>query len=219
MRKFKLFMNPVEGQAHWLNEQAKNGWKLSKVGRLFYEFEPSNPGEYQYAVDYIGNKSNQERIKYEEFISEMNITYYEKPINLGHFSIGKVKYRPFADKGGKIATSRGMINRELLILEKKNDGKPFAIYSNITDKIEALKERRKPYIYFIVFTLLMGLYIYYTRKPFFSSTLWNYHNDDFKGILAFGVILGLPSVKSGIRVLQLSLAIRGLREKMKVHEV
>jgi hypothetical protein len=131
----------------------------------------------------------------------------------------KVKYRPFADKGGKIATSRGMINRELLILEKKNDGKPFAIYSNITDKIEALKERRKPYIYFIVFTLLMGLYIYYTRKPFFSSTLWNYHNDDFKGILAFGVILGLPSVKSGIRVLQLSLAIRGLREKMKVYEV
>lgn len=210
MRKFKLFMNPVEGQAHWLNEQAKNGWKLSKVGRLFYEFEPSNPGEYQYAVDYIGNKSNQERIKYEEFISEMNITYYEKPINLGHFSIGKVKYRPFADKGGKIATSRGMINRELLILEKKNDGEPFAIYSNITDKIEALKERRKPHIYFIVFTLLMGLYIYYTRKPFFSFTLWNYHNEHFKGMLA---VLGLLSVKSVIRVLQLSLAIRGLREK------
>lgn len=211
-------MNPIEGQERWLNEQARNGWKLFKVGRLFYEFKASNPGEYQYAVDYIGNKSNQERIKYEEFISEMNITYYEKPIKLGHFSVGKIKYRPFADKGGKIATSRGMINRELLILEKKNDGKPFAIYSNIADKIEALKERRKPYIYFIVLTLLMGFYIYYIRKPLFSYTLWSYQNDDFKGILASGVLLGLLSIISVIRALQLSLAIRGLSGTVKTHE-
>lgn len=31
-------------------------------------------------------------------------------------------------------------------------------------------ERKKPYIY-------------YTRKPFFSATLWNYHNGDFNPII------------------------------------
>jgi len=73
-----------------------------------------------------------------------------KPLNLGQFSVGKIQYRPYANKGGKWATSRGMINRELLILEKENDGKPFNIYSNIRDKIMALQERRKPHFYSIV---------------------------------------------------------------------
>jgi hypothetical protein len=28
LRKFKLFLNPIEGQEKWLNERAKEGLKL-----------------------------------------------------------------------------------------------------------------------------------------------------------------------------------------------
>ena len=37
---------------------------------------------------------------------------------------GKVRLRPWAEKGGRIATNATTFNRELLIVEKDNDGKP-----------------------------------------------------------------------------------------------
>lgn len=218
MRKFKLFLDPIEGQTVWLNKQAERGWKVAKVGKLFYEFEPCKQGEYQYAVVYIGNKSNQERIKYEKFLKELKITYYEKAVDLGRFSIGKVKYRPFADKGGKLATSGGMINRELLILEKKSDGKPFTVYNNISDKIEALKESRKPYIFYLVFLLAMDIYFYFASKSSFSFTLFNYQSNTLDKIwlaLIFFIVLGAIPL---IRWAQLTLLIYRLEKEAKVLE-
>ena len=39
IKKFRLFLSPIEGQEKWLNERAKEGLKLSKVRRCIYEFE------------------------------------------------------------------------------------------------------------------------------------------------------------------------------------
>ncbi len=125
-----------------------------------------NSNEYQYVIDYVGgNKSYKELKEYQQFLEEIGIKYYEKPINIGQFSWGgKARFRPFTNSGGRIATSKGMINKELLILEKKNDGKTFEIYSNIEDKIYRLKEIRKPLIYGEIFILFFGMMTVFIKK-------------------------------------------------------
>lgn len=217
IRKFKIFLNPIEGQEKWLNAKAVEGLKLSKVGKFIYEFKRCKPNQYQYAVDYIGNKSNEERKDYENFLEDVEINYYEKPINLGQFSIGRVKYRPYANSGGKLATSGGMINRELLILEKENNGRPFNIYNNLKDKILALKERRKPYIYLSVFIIIMGLYINLIGKPLIDFSIWSNRNNLFD-IATLSIFLGLIGVISIVRIVQLSLSIESLKDKKDIHE-
>lgn len=216
-RKFRIFLNPIEGQAKWLNQRAKEGFKLSKAGKFIYELKECKPNQYQYTVDYIGNKSNRERKDYENFLEEVGISYYEKPINLGQFSIGRVKYRPYENKGGKFATSEGMLNREILILEKENNGKPFNIYTNIKDKIIALKERRKPHIYLFVFIIIMGLYVNIIGKPIIDISLWNNRNNLF-GKITLSLILGFIGIMPIARIVQLSLSIKSLKDKIDIHE-
>lgn len=218
IRKLKLFLNPIEGQEKWLNEKAKEGLRLSKVWRFIYEFEKCKPNQYQYAVDYIGNKSDTERQAYESLLGELGIRYYEKPLNLGQSSVGKIQYRPYANKGGKWATSRGMINRELLILEKENDGKPFNIYTNTRDKIMALQERRKPHFYLMNFVLLMELYIYFIGRSLMDISYLSNGNTCFSNSTALLLLLGVIGVISIVRTVQLSLSIKTLKEKGDIHE-
>ncbi|WFA09267.1 DUF2812 domain-containing protein [Tissierella sp. Yu-01] len=205
IKKMRIFLDPIEGQEKWLNERVTEGLRLSRVGRFIYEFNKCEPNQFQYAVDYIGNKSNAQRKEYENFLDEVGITYFEKPLNLGQFSIGRIKYRPYANKGGKLATSRGMINREILILEKEYDGKTFDIYSSLEDKILALKERRKPHFYLLIFIFIMGLYINnIVIPPNYIYYLW--------------VILGVIAILPMTRIIQLSLSIKSLSDKMKINE-
>lgn len=218
IRKFRLFLNPIEGQEKWLNERVKEGLKLSKVWRFIYKFEKCKPNQYQYAVDYIGNKSDTERKAYESLLDELGIRYYEKPLNLGQFSVGKIQCRPYANKGGKWVTSRGMINRELLILEKENDGKPFNIYSNIKDKIMALRERRKPHFYLMSFILLMELYINFIGRSLMDISYLSSRNTCFSNNTALLVLLGVIGIISMVRAVQLSLSMKTLKEKGDIHE-
>jgi len=218
IREFRLFLNPVDGLEKWLNKKAKEGLRLSKVQRCIYEFERCKPGQYQYAVDYIGNKSDAERKEYESLLDEIGIRYFEKPLNLGQFAVGKIRYRPYANKGGKWATSRGMINRELLILEKKNDGKPFEIYSNIEDRIAALRERRKPHFYLIGFVLLMGSYIHFFGRPSGSVSLLKGSAGSSLGTVVPWTLLAIIGATSIARIMQLSLSIKSLKEKGRIFE-
>lgn len=218
INKFRIFINPIEGQEKWLNEKAKEGLRLLKAGRFIYKFEKSEPMKYQYAVDYTGNKTISECKEYESFLSEVEIKYFEKPLNLGQFSVGRVKYRPYANPGGKMATSQGMINRELLILEKRNNGKPFDIYSNISDKIMSLRERRKPYIYLFIFMLLMELYISYIGKSLINISYWSNRNISVLDNTALSILAGVIGIISVIRIMQLSLSIKTLKARENIHE-
>lgn len=217
IKKFRIFLNPIEGQEKWLNEKATDGLRLLKVGRFFYEFEKCNPAQYQYAVDYIGNNSNAQRKEYESFLDEVGINYFEKPLNIGQFSFGKVKYRPYANKGGKLATSWGMINRELLILEKEYNGKPFEIYSNAEDKIQALKERRKPHIYMLSLIIFMEVYmnLFASSRP--DAASMNSSNNSFYTD-AISAVLGVVVIFVTARITQLSLSIKTLREMGDINE-
>lgn len=217
-KKFRIFISPIEGQEKWLNDRAAEGLKLLKVGRFFYEFKTCEPGQFQYAVDYIGNLSNKQRREYERFLDEVKICYYEKPLNLGQFSLGRIKYRPYANRGGKLATSKGMINRELLILERENTGNPFTIFNNVKDKIAALKERMKPHYYLLIFIFLMELYIIFLGNSLIEISDMSNRNSNFTNDIILSILLGGVGLIPIIKLFQLSLSIKTLKEKADIHE-
>lgn len=49
-----------------------------------------------------------------------------------------------SEKGGRIATNNSTFNRELLIVEKKNDGKPFELHTSFEDKENYYRNLRNP---------------------------------------------------------------------------
>ena len=132
-----------------------------------YEFEECNPDRAEYRVEYIGSKSQNDSQEYFQFLEDMGYRVFFKNINL-NYSIGKVRYRPWAEKGGRIATNNTAFNKELLIVEKEKDGKPFELHTSFEDKIQYYESLRKPYaMYFVVF-LLIGVL---TKIPLFSETI------------------------------------------------
>jgi len=111
-----------------------------------------------------------------------------------------------------------MINRELLILEKKNDGKPFEIYSNIEDRIAALRERRKPHFYLISFVLLMGLYVFFFGRPLYNISILGTWISSSLGTVILWILLGVICAISIVRTVQISLSIKSLKEKRNILE-
>ena len=88
IREFRLFL--IRRRARkWPNKKAKRRVRLSKVQSASMSSKRCKPGQYQYAVDYIGNKSDAERKEYESLLDEIGIRYFEKPLNLGQFAVVK----------------------------------------------------------------------------------------------------------------------------------
>lgn len=213
IRRFKLFLNPVEGQAKWLNGMASRGYRLSHVGNIFYYFEPVEAGKYQYAVDYVANKSLEHLQDYESFLEESKIRWIEKPGSIGKLSWGNVRYRPYADRGAQLATSGGMIKREFLILERENRSEPFEIYTTVGDQIQALKVRRKPYIYLAIFLSIMFLLQAFKLESMLNWSLWSYRpgNGTFSIILLGGLWVSVL-----ISLVRFQLAIRKLKSQKEI---
>lgn len=218
MKKFKIFLSPMKKQENWLNQMVEKGYRLVNVGRFFYTFKNCKPKEYQYAIDYVGNKSYKELKEYQQFLEEIGIKYYEKPINIGQISWGKARLRPFANPGGRIATSKGMINKELLILEKKSDGKPFEIYSNIEDKIYRLKEIRKPLIYGEIFILLFAIMAIFMKRPIFEFTLWSIRDNKVSNNNPLLGLLGIAFIYLSVKLIQINGSIKNLKNRCEINE-
>ena len=100
---------------------------------MLYEFEKCNPDEVTYCVEFIGEKSKENATDYADFLEDMGYKVFFKNINL-NYSVGKVRWRPWAERGGRIATNTTTFNREILIVEKTNDGKPFELHTSYDDK-------------------------------------------------------------------------------------
>lgn len=218
IRKFKFFFNPITGLTKWLNEMSMEGYRLVKVGNTFYYFGDCEKGKYKYAVDFVANKSLLDLKDYERFLDESNIRYMEKSGNIGKVSIGSVRYRPYADKGAKLATSNGMINREYLILEKENDGKPFEIYTNVEDKITALKLMRKPTITMVVFIGLMLIAMITKIIPQYSWTFYRVDPIPEINKIISPMILSVVEIVLIINLIRFNLEIKDLKEKNNLME-
>lgn len=159
---YRFFGGVLKAQENWLNKMSSKGYRLVRTTKLMYEFEECKPGEYQYKVEFIGNKSQKSANEYVMFLEDCCYNVFYKNINLD-YSVGKVTYRPWAEKGGRVATNSTTYNKELLIIEKVNDGKAFDLYTTYEDKKEYYIGCMKPWIFTLIF--LIVLYIA-TREMF-----------------------------------------------------
>ena len=128
-------------QQKWLNKMSKKGYRLVRTIKAMYEFEPCAPGQYQYCVEFVGEKSKQGADDYVRFLEDCGYRVFYKNINL-NYAVGKVRVRPWANQGGKIATNATTYNRELLIVEKVSDGKPFELHTRTNKGTAKTEENR-----------------------------------------------------------------------------
>lgn len=153
---YRFFGGLLTAQERWLNSMSKKGYRLVRTGKLLYEFEECNANQVQYCVEFIGQKSKDNAEDYHNFLEDMGYRVFYKNINL-NYSVGKVRWRPWAEKGGRIATNATTFNRELLIVEKENDGKPFELHTSYEDKENYYRNLRNPWLLlllmFAVFTV------------------------------------------------------------------
>ncbi|MSS78340.1 DUF2812 domain-containing protein [Anaerococcus sp. AGMB00486] len=188
---FKIFLNPIEDRENYLNKMAKQGYELVSSGGLIHKFKKTDKNK-SYIVQYIGYMSNRERREYMKFVENMDMKVLYSPLNLGKRSFGNIKFRLFNPIKSSIATSHGMINREIMILENDTD-KKIEVYSDKNSKIEDLSKRKNPYICLLV--LLMILISIGLMKTFgistylFNKTLLSFRT--LNNVIAIWIILGI----------------------------
>ena len=140
MKKYYFFGSFLSAQEKWLNKMASQGYRLVRTEKLLYDFE---------------TKENAEN--YKSFLeNEMGYKVMFKNINL-NYSVGKVRYRPWAENGGRMATNSTTFNRELLIIERENDEKPFVLHTSYDDMISYYKILQKPWLYMLILFGILGI--------------------------------------------------------------
>lgn len=153
---YRFFGGLLTAQTKWLNKMSGKGYRLIRTGKLVYEFEECKPNEVQYRVEFIGQKSKDNAKDYHDFLEDMGYKVFYKNINL-NYAIGKVRWRPWAEKGGRIATNATTFNRELLIVEKENDGKPFELHTSYEDKENYYCNLRNPWLLLLLLFGVLGV--------------------------------------------------------------
>lgn len=165
----RYFGGFTEKQAKWLNRMAAEGWRLIRTGKLTYEFESCAPSKYQYAVEFIADKSQKNAEDYKAFLEGCGYKVWYKNANLS-YSVGKVRWRPWAEADAQITTSWTTYNKELLIVEKENDGKPFELHTTASDRIRFLKKWRNVWMTYTAMFLLMAA-LFLLQSPTVSAVL------------------------------------------------
>lgn len=153
---YRFFGGLLATQEKWLNKMSEKGYRLIRTGRLLYEFEECKPNQVKYCVEFIGEKSKSNASDYKNFLEDMGYKVFYKNINL-NYSVGRVRWRPWAEKGGRIATNATTFNRELLIVEKENDGKPFELHTSYEDKADYYSNLRNPWLLLLFLFGVLGL--------------------------------------------------------------
>lgn len=168
MRKtvFRYFYGFLGAQQRFLNRMAAQGWRLVRTGRITYEFESCTSGAYQYCVEFVAQKSPEASKDYQMFLEELGYRVMTKPINI-NYSLGKVRIRPWGEGWGKIATTPGAFNKELLIVEKENDGQPFELHTTSEDRIRYYHTLRSAWT--VLSLTLVGFLVFFIWR---AEPLW-----------------------------------------------
>ncbi len=153
---YRFFGGLLNAQEKWLNKMADKGYRLIRTSELLYEFEQCGSKRVRYCVEFIGQKSKSSVREYHNFLEDMGYRVFYKNINL-NYSVGKIRWRPWAEKCGQIAANGTTFNRELLIVEREDDGKPFSLHTTYEDKQNYYKSVRKPYLFLFAFSAILGI--------------------------------------------------------------
>jgi len=137
----KFFWLFFTSQEQWLNRMADEGWHLVGTTISGYEFEECEKGKYRYKVAYIANRSKESAEEYVKSLEDCGYRVLFKNENL-NYSTGKVEYRPWAEEGGRVATEKTTLHKELLIIEKENDGTEFSLCATFEQRYESYKRLR-----------------------------------------------------------------------------
>lgn len=167
---YRYFFDFADGQEKWLNSMAECGFRLKKCGKISYIFDVCQPNEYEYAVEFVGHKAYSQARDYRRYLESMGFRTFTKNINL-NYSYGKVKLRPYASGMGRIAASPGGFNKELLILEKKRDGKSFELHTDIADKLDIYRRVKRAYTWAVLMILLLGAMTFIPNTSSISDTM------------------------------------------------
>lgn len=147
-KRYRYFWTLLAAQSHWLNKMADRGLRLSRTEKLLYEFQPCAPGQYRYCVEFVAHLSREKAEDYARFLEDCGYRTWFKNANLD-WNVGKVVGRPWAEPGGRLASNATTYNRELLIVEKENDGKPFRLHTALEDQIRYRKAQRRPALFLL----------------------------------------------------------------------
>lgn len=187
----RYFFDFLDGQQNWLNQMAAKGYRLMKCGQITYTFEECEPNQYEYAVEYVGDRSYSDARLYQRHLSQMELRTFTKNINL-NLSYGKIRWRPYAKGMGQLATAPGGFNKELLILEKKRDGKPFKLHTTMQDKLDAYRAVQRTYLWSLfVMSALAAVSFIPNESTRSDAALWI-----ARGMIGiFAILLVIPTIK------------------------
>lgn len=157
MRKYRYFGAGIDTQQKWLNQVAKKGYRLVNVTKMSYLFEECEEDAYQYAVIFVAQLSYTKEKDYKHFLEDLGYQVFYKNLQV-NYNLGKIKWRPYGQGMGQIATSPGNYNKELFIIEKQNDGKPFEIHTSNQDRASYYKPLRN--VWLTTTLLIFGLNTY-----------------------------------------------------------
>lgn len=170
MKCYRFFGGFLNAQEKWLNKMAEKGYRLVRTGKLSYEFKECKPGEYQYCIDFVAGKSFHKVKDYKAFLEELGYKVFYKNVNL-NFSIGKVRWRPYGKGTGQIAVNPGNYNKELLIVEKKNDGRPFKLHTTNEDKISYYKTLRNAYLTMVILFVILFIVSFFQAQSLSTEVI------------------------------------------------
>ena len=158
---YRYFGNLIKAQENWLNRMAAKGWRLAQTGKLYYEFEPCEPGAWEYQVEFVGHLSWKKNKEYRGFLEETGYEVFHKNVNL-NCSLVKIRGRPYGVGLGQISTSPGSYNKELLLVGRPADGKPFSLHTTLEDMIRYTGVLRKSWLMTAIAFLSLGGWSYFT---------------------------------------------------------
>ena len=148
-KRYRYFWTLLAAQSRWLNKMADRGLRLSRTEKLLYEFQPCAPGQYRYCVEFVAHLSREKAEDYARFLEDCGYRTWFKNANLD-WNVGKVVGRPWAEPGGRLASNATTYNRELLIVEKEDDGKPFELHTTREDRAQYYRACRRPALFLFV---------------------------------------------------------------------
>ena len=160
---FKYFFNFLGPQKKWLNEMAEKGYRLVEVSTFGYRFERCLKSEYIYEVIYRGYRRKEISIPYinrlldsgyNVFIKGLNRTMSSEKLKLKH-SLGEVYNPKFSPRDGY---------KDVLIIEKKNDGKTFEWISPKDNNLRVLKYMRAIALGLTILFIVL-FFLGYSEKP------------------------------------------------------
>lgn len=157
MIKMKFFTDPLEEMKPWINEIARQGYRLVSVNNFIFKFEETEE-KYYYDTEFLGGNPSKENREYIEMLLASHYKTFIVPLNQGQVAFGKVRFKPFSKNTGKIATAFGNFGKEILIVESEEELKE-EIVTNYSDVAAHYEITRNSYAQGMLVVLITFLFV------------------------------------------------------------